>query len=211
MMVNDDADKHDHPTHDEALSNLTMVPGAIGNFVMSYPGVQFADETKWLEDWFENRIEKYYYQTFSEADEIIIPEIPSSPSGENLLARPIRIISIQPHYFRGFRDTSEPINLEGDLVVIDGRNTSGKTSLAEAMEWLFTGCLSRRESMDLGSPHELENCISNQFRPEHEETWVKATFIDIEEKNLKTFTLCRVLKEDYGNTSTSKCVLMKTN
>ena len=36
--------------------------------------------------------------------------------------------------------------MDGDLVVIDGRNSSGKTSLAESLEWLFTGSLSRRES-----------------------------------------------------------------
>ncbi len=203
-MVNSDSEQG-HPTRDEALSQLTMVPGAIGNFVKIYPGFQASDETDWLETWFRERIGKYFHETYSTADEIQTPESPPAPTDEELLAKPIRLISIQPHYLRGFRNTPEPIRLEGDLVVLDGRNTSGKTSLAEAIEWLFTGCLSRRESMELGSPHELENCISNQFRPDNDETWVSATFAALVSDELGTFTLRRVLREDYGNTSTSRC------
>jgi len=200
----DSRKEQEHPTHDEALSLLTRVPGAIGSFVSAYPGVQDSDDTVWLETWFRERTNKYFSGTISSADEIQAPALPPVPTQE-LLAQPIRIVSIQPHYFRGFRETPQPIRLDGDLVVIDGRNTSGKTSLAEALEWLFSGCLSRRESMELGSPHELENCVSNQFRPDNEETWVTGKFVSLATSEPDAFTLRRVLKEDYGTTITSRC------
>lgn len=201
----DSASEQDHPTHDEVLSLLSKVPGAIGNFVRIYPGIQAPDDVEWLETWFGKRANKYFTETLSSSDAIQLPAPPPAPAQGELLAQPIRLVSIQPHYLRGFRDTPLPIPLDGDLVVIDGRSTSGKTSLAEALEWLFTGCLSRRESMELGSPHELENCVSNQFRPDDDETWVSGTFVSLATGEAETFTLRRVLKEDYGTTITSRC------
>jgi len=201
----DSANEQDHPTHDEALSLLTKVPGAIGNFVRIYPGIQTSDETEWLETWFRERTNKYFNEIAPSLDEIQAPALSPAPAQGELLAQPIRLVSVQPHYFRGFRETPQPIRLDGDLVVIDGRNTSGKTSLAEALEWLFTGCLSRRESMELGSPHELENCVSNQFCPDDDETWVSGTFVSLATGGTETFTLRRVLKEDYGTTIASRC------
>jgi len=194
-----------HPTHDQALSLLAKTSGAIGEFVLCYPGTQTADETEWLESWFRDRTNRYFTETLSSSDEIQLPIPPPVPAQEELLAQPIRLVSIQPHYFRGFREIPQPIRFDGDLVVIDGRNTSGKTSLAEALEWLFTGCLSRRESMELGSPHELENCVSNQFRPDDDETWVTGNFASLTQGETETFTLRRVLKEDYGTTIGSRC------
>ena len=152
-----------HPTGDEALSHLTNVPGALGNFIRIYPGVKDTDESKWLELWFQERISKHFFNKMDDSDLINSPDKPTFEKNPSSLTQMIRLSTIQPHYFRGFRNVQYPISIHGDLVVIDGRNTSGKTSLAEALEWLFTGWLSRRENMDLGSPHELENCISNQF------------------------------------------------
>ncbi len=197
--------EQEHPTHNEVLSLLSQVPGAIGNFVGIYPGIQTSDETDWLETWFHNRINKYFSETITSIDEIQVPDPPPASAQGELLAQPIRLISIQLHFFRGFRDTPHPIRLDGDLTVIDGRNTSGKTSLAEALEWLFTGCLSRRESMELGSPHELENCVSNQFCPDDDYTWVSGTFVSPTPRGTELFTLRRVLKEDYGTTIGSRC------
>lgn len=197
--------ERDHPTHDEVLSHLANVPGAIGNFVRIYPGKVSADDLAWLNTWFYIRTNQHFTETLSSSDEIQ-PLAPPPPAQVELLAQPIRLESIQPHYFRGFRDCPLPIRLDGNLVVIDGRNTSGKTSLAEALEWLFTGCLSRRESRELGSPHELENCISNQFLPDDDETWVSGTFISTVADKVEAFTLHRVLKVDYGTTTTSRCI-----
>lgn len=194
-----------YATHDQVLSLLAKVPGAVGEFVRSYPGAQELEDATWLETWFSNRANKHFTGTVTTDDEVQLPPAPPAPTEGLMLAQPVRLVSIQPHYFRGFRNVTEPIRLDGDLVVIDGRNTSGKTSLAEALEWLFTGCLSRRESMDLGSPHELEGCITNQFCPDAEDTWVIGTFAS-KTDGMGVFTLRRVLKDDYGTTLASECI-----
>jgi hypothetical protein len=107
--------EQEHPTHDEVLSLLTKAPGAIGNFVRIYPGIHTSDETDWLETWFSERINKYFSETISSLDEIQVPASPPAPAQAELLAQPIRLISIQPHFVRGFRDTPRPILLDGDL------------------------------------------------------------------------------------------------
>ena len=190
-----------HSTHDEALSLLVNTPGAVGAFVSNYPGTNLDDGT-WIDNWFRNRSSKHYNNAISVTDEIKIPDTPI-PTQNPEPASPIRLQSITAHYFRGFRVLPEPIQMDGDLIVIDGRNTSGKTSLAETLEWLFTGYLSRRENIEF-SPHELKNCISNEFRPDTEKTRVSAKFITISEKP-ETFLISRELEEDYGSTKTSRC------
>jgi hypothetical protein len=70
LAMADSGNEQGHPTHDEALSQLTIVPGAIGNFVKVYPSSQASDETDWLETWFNERISKYYNETYSTDDEI---------------------------------------------------------------------------------------------------------------------------------------------
>ena len=197
--------RQEHSTHDEVLSLLAEVPGAVGDLVRTYPGIHASEETDWLGNWFNQRADKYFTGTISPADEIQRPAPPPTPTQSGSAAEPIRLISVQPHFFRGFRDVPDPIPLADNLVVIDGRNTSGKTSLAEALEWLFTGRLSRRESMELGSPHELENCVSNQFRPGDDETWVRGTLVSLVPGKTKHLALRRVLKKDYGVTTTSAC------
>ena len=78
--------------------------------------------------------------------------------------------------------------------------------MAEALEWLFTGSLSRRESSEAGNARELEDCVANQFRPDEVGTWVSASFaISSEGEDDQEFVLRRVLTEDYGTTSTAVC------
>lgn len=210
-MENSDKYTQSHPTGDEVLSLLTNLPGILGSFILAYPGSHSADDS-WLDSWFISHSARYFNQTISTDDKIQVHKtFPSITQG--ILAEPVRLRSIEPHYFRGFREIQEPINVDGNLIVFEGRNSSGKTSLAEALEWLFTGRLSRRENKELGSARELENCISNEFRPENDKTWVKATFTLQREEHLELFTLCRVLKNDYGSTLESKCysVLLKND
>ncbi|MFQ5873581.1 MAG: ATP-binding protein, partial [Dehalococcoidia bacterium] len=195
----------DHPTGDDALSFLVTVPGAIGNFVRTYPGIQVLDDLDWLDGWFRARINLHFSGALSETDTIQPPDSRSGSARVEPLAQSVRLQSVQPHYFRGFREVPRPIRMDGDLVAIDGRNSSGKTSLAEALEWLFSGSLSRRESKELGNPRELENCVSSQFRPDDDETWVHAVFDSISPGGVETLTLRRVLKADYGTTSTATC------
>ena len=118
----------------------------------------------------------------------------------------LRLVSIRPHYFRGFKALPDPIALTGALVVIEGKNSSGKTSLAEALEFLFRGSLSRREEHGEGNPEELENCIENLLRPKGESTYVEATFVKHSgTPDEKQLVLRRLLTRDYGTTSTSIC------
>jgi AAA15 family ATPase/GTPase len=61
----------------------------------------------------------------------------------------ILIKSIFPYYFCDFKDIEYSIRLDSKIIIIEGRNSQGKTSLGESIEWLFTGKLSRRTSKDL--------------------------------------------------------------
>ena len=140
-------------------------------------------------------------------DEQVVPIALEATHVPQLSQRPgLSLVSIRPHYLRGFKALPDPIDLTGSLIVIEGKNSSGKTSLAEAFEFLFRGSLSRREEHGEGNPEELENCIENQLRPSDESTFVEATFVrhsgTPDEKQL---VLRRLLTKDYGTTSTSSC------
>ena len=166
-----------HSTGDEALTQLSGTQGALGEFVREYPGRQLAEESNWLKEWFQRRIEKQYHGILLDCDEILPPSSISNTDGTNLVAETIKLKNMEISYFRGFREARRPIDLNDDFIVIEGRNSSGKTSFAEALEWLFTGALSRRDQGGSGNARELDQCITNQFRPEAEETWVSATFV----------------------------------
>ena len=193
-----------YSTGDEALSHLSMHQGAGGDLVRAFLGRQDTEDGKWLETWYQSRSEKHYAGPLSDSV-LTFDYIPSQVEAIPL-ALHIKLKSVQAHYFRGFREGHSQVDLGEDLIVIEGRNSSGKTSLAEALEWLFSGSLSRRESNKAGSARELENCIANRFRPSNEKTWVSATFVDNSQNgDTKCFNLRRILKEDYGKTKKETC------
>ena len=198
-----------HPTGDEALTRLSNLYNPIGRIVRVFPGRSVEDDTDWLDTWFLDRVKQHFDGTI-EADNPLNLDLPHVQPQVIPTAPPVRLASLQAQYFRGFREASDPVNLSSNLVVIEGPNSSGKTSLAEALEWLFTGSLSRREDSNNGNPSELEDCIQNQFRPDGAETWVKGEFVaGSTETDAEVFTLRRVLTRDYGSTarSTSASVL----
>ena len=192
-------------TDDEALSLPSQQQGAGGDLVRAFLNKKGREDRKWLESWFLSRIEKHFAGT--------PPGFDSSPNFDDLpadveaatLTPHVKLKSMQAHYFRGFREGLSPINIGDDLIVIEGPNSSGKTSLAEALEWLFSGSLSRRESGNTGNARELEKCITNEFRPVNEETWVKAVFTSNENGETEVFTLRRELHEDYGTRTSATC------
>ena len=196
-----------HPTSDETLSRLSMNSGAGGDLVRAFPGGKDTQDSNWLGTWFQARIEKHLSGPLSEHDTILPFDPPADLGAATpLLVPSIKIKSLQAHYFRGFRESDGPVNLSGDFIVIEGRNSSGKTSLAEALEWLFSGSLSRRKDSDAGNARELEDCVANQFRPTGVDTWVSASFAHTPEgEDVQEFSLRRVLTEDYGSTSTAAC------
>ena len=77
MIVNP-AFEQIHSTGDEALTQLSGTQGALGEFVREYPGRQLAEESNWLKEWFQRRIEKKYHGILLDCDEILPP---SSISG----------------------------------------------------------------------------------------------------------------------------------
>jgi predicted ATP-dependent endonuclease of OLD family len=63
--------------------------------------------------------------------------------------------------FRGFNDEQE-VELDGDLIIVSGDNHTGKTSLAEALEWLFFGYTVRcRRGKDQYSKIEYRDIYRN--------------------------------------------------
>ena len=196
-----------HSTGDEALSRLSMNIGAGGDLVRAFLGGKNTEDPNWLGTWFQARIEKHVSGYLSEPDMLLPFDSPADLGAATpLLVPSIKIKSLHAHYFRGFRESDGPINVSGDFIVIEGRNSSGKTSFAEALEWLISGSLSRRKSGDAGNARELKDCVANQFRPAGVDTWVSASFAHTPEgEEVQEFSLRRVLTEDYGSTSTAAC------
>ena len=191
-------------TGNEALGFLSQHQGAGGDLVRAFLNKEDTEDGKWLESWFLTRIEGHFAGTPSSCDSILnFDDLPSHVEAATL-APHIKLKSMQVHYFRGFREGLSSINIGDDLIVIEGPNSSGKTSLAEALEWLFSGSLSRRESGSTGNARELEKCITNEFRPVSEETWVSAVFVS-NAGATQDFTLRRVLQEDYSAKANASC------
>lgn len=77
---------------------------------------------------------------------------------------------IRPHCFRAFGE-GEPIVLEDQLTIFYGGNATGKSSLAEAVEWLLLGYTTRRRKGDDLSKEEyrgsyarnMQGCPSTPF------------------------------------------------
>ena len=195
-----------HQTGDEALSYLSKHQGAEGEITRAFLSKGDTDDSKWLETWFRTRIEREFAEPISDSSTISSQLQLPSQNGAAPPTPPIKLKSLQAYYFRGFREELGPVDMGGDLIVIEGRNSSGKTSLAEALEWLFSGSLSRREGRNAGHANELEQCIANVFRPCHAETCVGATFVKTSnDGTAEEFTLRRVLQNDYGLTEKETC------
>ena len=195
-----------HSSGDEALSYLSRDDGAAGDLVRGFPGRRVSEDGNWLEAWFRERIQKHFSGPIPESDTKMTFGPPPDQLGAIPLAPSVKLESVQAHYFRGFRDTMGRIDMSQNFIVIEGRNSSGKTSLAEALEWLFTGSLSRRDSSNAGHSRELEHCVTNQFRPDDDSTWVNAEFSVLsDDGHSEKYVLRRVLKEDYGMTASSTC------
>lgn len=191
--------------HDDVMRALAALPDPVGSLVAAFPGsANIPNDQDWLRAWFVQLIESYATGT-TPADVTIA--LSGTGEGSNELAMmqqppvqaDVRLVSIEPRYFRGFRKLESPVNLEESLVVIEGRNSSGKTSLSEAIEWTLTGLLSRRASTQYGHPRELANCITNEFTPDGEETWVELVL----SVNGEVRKLRRTLVEDYQKTKDS--------
>ena len=188
-----------------ALGMLLDSIGAVGGLVRAYASKDDEGDD-WLESWFSGRTQLHCASVIPEDKQVVPIALEVTEVPQKSQRRGLNLLSIRPHYFRGFKALPEPIDLTGALIVIEGKNSSGKTSLAEALEFLFRGSLSRREEHGEGNPEELENCIGNQLRPSDETTFVEATFArHVGTPDEGQLVLRRLLSKDYGTTSTSSC------
>ena len=73
----------------------------------------------------------------------------------------MRLLNLTIRNFRGFGNAITSITLDGDLLLFFGPNGFGKTSLAEAIEWLFYGTTKRRQQGDSYSRSEYANSFAN--------------------------------------------------
>ncbi len=81
--------------------------------------------------------------------------------------------------FRAFGSEARRLDLTSNLIVIHAGNSHGKTSLAEAMEWLITGRSSRRDLFG-GAKAEYNASLRNAHLPSNDPVWVAASFRDQE-------------------------------
>ena len=84
----------------------------------------------------------------------------------------MRLQTISGSFFRGFGE-STPIAVDSDLIIIFGPNGSGKTSIAEALEWLFFGTTRRRIRSEVDEV-EYRQCFKNVKCPDDSDPYVEA-------------------------------------
>jgi chromosome segregation ATPase len=73
----------------------------------------------------------------------------------------MRLLELMVRNFRGFGNEPVSLNLDADLLLFFGPNGFGKTSLSEAIEWLFYGMTKRRQRGDQLSRGEYQGSFRN--------------------------------------------------
>lgn len=104
----------------------------------------------------------------------------------------INQISIQG--FRAFGKSMQTLSFGGPISAVWGSNSQGKTSLAEAFEFLLTGRIVRRE-LTAGARGEFANALRNAHMPRGEKVAVEA---ELTGTDGSIHTLKRVLTTDYA-------------
>lgn len=75
-----------------------------------------------------------------------------------------RLVSLEIRGFRAFGTQARTLQLDAPLVVVHAGNSQGKTSLAEAIEFLISGLSSRRDMLG-GSKAEYHDSLRNAHLP----------------------------------------------
>ncbi len=105
-----------------------------------------------------------------------------------------RIDQITVQGFRSFGPEPQPLDLGTPLAVVWGPNSEGKTSLAEAFEFLLTGDIARRELL-ASARDEFANALRNAHLSDDVPTFVEAR---IGARDGVTHTLRRTLIQDFS-------------
>jgi energy-coupling factor transporter ATP-binding protein EcfA2 len=107
----------------------------------------------------------------------------------------MRLIDLTIRNFRGFGPAVETIDLSGDLVLLYGPNGHGKTSLAEAIEWLFYGTTKRRRRGEEFSRSEYAGTFANAHGKKPTDVVLRVTY------GGRTLTLSRQLGDKETSTT----------
>lgn len=105
-----------------------------------------------------------------------------------------RIRSLTVKGFRAYGAAEQTLNLPSDLAAIWGPNSKGKTSLGEAVEFLLTGSITRRELM-ASSQDEFADALRNAHLAPSEEVFVAAQILAFDGSSHE---IKRVLTADYS-------------
>ena len=119
----------------------------------------------------------------------------TAPEPESL---PPRILRLRIRGFRSYGTEAREMELDNPITVIKADNSQGKTSTAEALEFLLTGSSSRRDLFG-GAKAEYEGTLANvHLPPSDRAVWVEA---DIRCPDGVERTVRRELKADYARGS----------
>ena len=105
-----------------------------------------------------------------------------------------KINKLEIQGFRAFGRNAQTLEFPSLLAAIWGPNSQGKTSLAEAVEFLLTGEIVRRALMASGQD-EFADSLRNAHLPAGAEVFVEATVLGIDGKE---YVVRRTLTTDYG-------------
>ena len=114
-----------------------------------------------------------------------------------------RLRSLTVKGFRAYGAAEQTLNLPADSAVVWGPNSLGKTSLAEAIEFLLTGHIARRELM-ASSQDEFADALRNAHLPPGEQVYVSGTVIG---PDGASHQVKRVLTADYAKKQDCKSSL----
>lgn len=106
----------------------------------------------------------------------------------------LRLRSLTIRGFRAYGADEQTLNLPSDIAVVWGPNSKGKTSLAEAIEFLLTGRIARRELM-ASSRDEFANALRNAHLQPDEDVYVAAELCG---SDGMSHDVKRVLTADYA-------------
>jgi hypothetical protein len=106
----------------------------------------------------------------------------------------LRIRKLEIQGFRSFGPKSQTLEFPSPLAAIWGPNSQGKTSLAEAFEFLLTGRIVRRELL-ASSQDEFADALRNAHTPAGIPAFVQAEIVAADGT---THTIKRRLVADYG-------------
>lgn len=105
----------------------------------------------------------------------------------------IKLKTIEVKGFRSFGNESQSLDLSEKVNFIWAGNSQGKTSFAEALEFLLTGSISRRELL-ASSKDEFADALKNAFLQDTDEVYV---VLEIDRAGT-SHKIKRVLTQDFG-------------